>query len=130
MKPEFNKKLIVANILRSLWLFLAQFSLIYSMEGIPIGSAVALYYLAPVYVALVSSIKNKNISTLVILSAFAGFLGVVFITYNSELTTTFNTYVIAGILSGVFFSMSQMWIHKLSRSQSALSSIFYTYFLL
>jgi len=126
-KIAFQREKFWLQLLRAAALTSSQLCFFYSIKGLPLAEATALYNTGPIFIAIFSCFFGSRLSFQKSIALFSGAIGVCLICHIEA--GVFNGFIFVGILSGISFSISQMAFHKISKSGDNLSNMFSLYVL-
>lgn len=116
------------HIFRAFFLVSSQSLFFITVCKISLFQAIVLYNTGPFFLVFFDCLYfKKKISMYSLFGVLVGFVGVV-VTINHSNLSMFNNYYLIGVLSGVFFSLSQFTLYLGSKNSNNIDILFHTYF--
>ena len=119
---ESNLKWYVVKILSGL---MAMYCYYYALQTLPLSLAVLLNNTAPLFIPIVVALLMKRFcSRRAGMYMLGGFLGVVFILFNDDMSLM-NTSILIGLLAGFFLAVSQVSVSVIGCVGNPINIMFY-----
>ena len=124
-KESFSSENYLLQILRGSFLVLATFCFFYSISIIPLADALALAFVYPLFVTLLSPLLlNEKVGPRRLIAVIIGFIGVLFIIKPGFVE--FNNAFLAALGTGLSYSLYMISTRKLTYSDTPLKTLAFT----
>ena len=124
-KDSFRSENNILQIFRGSFLVVATVCFFYSISIIPLANALALAFVYPLFVTLLSPfLLNEKVGLRRIVAVIIGFIGVIFIIRPGFIE--FNSAFLAALGTGLSYSLYMISTRKLTNSDTPLKTLAFT----
>ena len=121
---QFATDRALLHLVRNSVHYVAQFSWLYALTLIPLAQLFSLEFAAPLWVAVLAPLLiGERLNVMRVIAAVLGFLGVMIVIRPT--TVPLSTGSVFALISALGFALSMIATKRLTRSESALTILFY-----